>query len=315
MYDFNYLSSDSFDTNGDGIDDIWLSYVDTTGDGMEDTFVKATDYDGDGNPDSMTAYTDANGDGMYDLVVKTYDSDGDGQLDTSKVFTDQTGNGQPDGDPVIFSFNPDTGSFVPQPYAQPIGGTTVYDLDNFQPASDYPQDVTGDPRESMSYWECQGDTNRCALYSQKFVIEELTGQDVDIEEFADVAEQNGWFSEDGGTTFLNTNKMLDLYGVDNEMGFHKEISDIENCLDKGGRVIVSIDANQIWEGKDSDIFSPASGANHAVEVIGIDRTDPANPMVILNDSGSPYGKGEMIPLDIFESTWESGDCQMIECYP
>ena len=99
------------------------------------------------------------------------------------------------------------------------------------------------------------------------------------------------------------------------MSFHNSIDDIENCLNNGGKVIVSIDANEIWYGHDNNIFSPASSANHAVEVIGVDRSDPEHPMVILNDSGNPNGRGEMIPLDIFEATWGDGDSQMIACYP
>ena len=190
-----------------------------------------------------------------------------------------------------------------------------WELDNFDPnnVSNY-DSISGDPAKSMEVWECQGDTNRCALYSEKFVLEELTGNDIDIEEFVAVAKENNWFTEDGGTTFLNMNNMLDCYGIENEMSFHNSIADIEDCLNEGGKVIVSINADEIWHGSDNNIFAPESCANHAVEVIGVDRTDPNNPMVILNDSGSPYGKGEMIPLELFEGAWEVGDCQMVKCY-
>ena len=75
-----------------------------------------------------------------------------------------------------------------------------------------------------------------------------------------------------------------------------------------------MDSHEIWYGEDNNIFAPDSSSNHAVEVIGVDHSDPEHPMVILNDSGSPDGKGEMIPLDVFEGAWEDGDCQMISCY-
>lgn len=80
----------------------------------------------------------------------------------------------------------------------------------------------------MEEWEFQGDTNRCALYSQKFVIEELTGKDVPIEDIVDIATENGWFSEDSGTASLNMTKVLDAYGIENEMSFHNDIDDIKN---------------------------------------------------------------------------------------
>ena len=138
---------------------------------------------------------------------------------------------------------------------------------------------------------------------------------IEINEFVSVAEEKGWFSDDFGTTFLNTNKMLDYYGIENEMSFHNDIGDIEDCLNEGGRVIVAIDADEIWYGEGNDLFSPNSTANHAVEVIGIDYTDTEHPMVILNDSGSPNGRGEMIPLEDFMDAWKDGECQMIKCYP
>ena len=53
--------------------------------------------------------------------------------------------------------------------------------------------------------------------------------------------------------------------------------------------------------------------NHAVQVIGIDYSNPDEPMVILNDSGTPDGCGEMVPLDTFLDAWEDGNCQMITC--
>ena len=98
------------------------------------------------------------------------------------------------------------------------------------------------------------------------------------------------------------------------MSFHCTIQDIENCLNNGGKVIVSLDANEIWYGEDDNLFSPFSNANHAVQVIAIDRTDPSSPVVVLNDSGHENGKGSMIPMDVFLGAWEDGNCQMIECY-
>ena len=305
----------AIDTNHSGVVDTVIVYHDSTGDGNMDTVAKMHDYNQDGYIDSVNLHQDLNSDGQYEQLSKIYDSTGDGEIDTVDVYFDSNGTGHADGYQA-YSFDPSTGILIPTAAAgYEISGTYISELENFNPeAVTDPDAISGDPASSMEVWECQGPTNRCALYSEKFVIEELTEQDIDIEDFADVAKENGWFTEDGGTTFLNMNNMLDYYGIENEMTFHNNISDIENCLSNGGKVIVSIDCDEIWYGKENNIFSPESGANHAVEVIGVDRTDPENPMVILNDSGSPYGKGEMIPLDVFEGAWEEGNCQMIECY-
>jgi hypothetical protein len=61
-------------------------------------------------------------------------------------------------------------------------------------------------------------------------------------------------------------------------------------------------------------FAPGVDANHAVEVIGIDSSDPDNIMVILNDPGSPDGCGSMIPLEEFEDAWADSDNFMVTAY-
>lgn len=104
------------------------------------------------------------------------------------------------------------------------------------------------------------------------------------------------------------------YGIENEMSFHNDINDLRQCLENGGKVIVSVNSDEIWYGETDQLFVPVDGANHAVQVIGIDDSDPDNPMVILNDSGTPDGCGEMVPLDVFEDAWADGDCQMITCF-
>lgn len=308
---------EQLDTDNNGLADTAVIIQDTNMDGHPDVVVKAFDYNQDGQMDSVQTRVDTNGDGRFDFLEKDYDSTGDGMIDTVEVFHDLTGTGQPDTHEV-YAFDPQTGQLEPTWAAADfdLGGTVYTELPMFDPAQvTDPDSISGDPASSIEHWEFQGSTNRCALYSQKFVIEELTGEDINIEEFAEVAKENGWFTEEGGTTFLNMNKMLNYYGIDNEMKFHGSIEDIENCLNKGGRVIVSIDSDEIWKGETHDIFAPESSADHAVEVVGIDRSDPSHPMVILNDSGTPHGKGEMVPLEVFEQSWEDGNNQIITCYP
>lgn len=305
----------SYDTNHSGMVDMVIVLHDSTGDGNHDTIAKMFDYNQDEGIDSVRLHQDIDGDGNYEILAKSYDSTKDGQIDTIDLYVDFQGNGQPDIHNT-YDYDPFSGLLTPANAAGfEVGGTHIMDLENFDPQRvENPELISGNPEDAIEVWEYQGQTNRCALYSEKFVIEELTGHNINIEEFTDIAKQEGWFTEDGGTAFLNMNNMLDYYGIDNEMSFHKSIEDIENCLNNGGKVIVSIDSDEIWHGKDNNIFCPESSANHAVQVIGIDRNDPTNPIVILNDSGSPMGKGEMVPLHVFEGAWEQGNSQMIECY-
>lgn len=296
----------AIDTDNNFVNDMFIKEMDLNGDYLPDAIVKSFDYNQDGVIDSMSTFYDVDGDGEVDVLIKSHDSTGDGVLNHNDIYIN----------------NGSTPLFIPSDLqyginAQSEGeimGTYVDELDHFNPSTSDPDFVSGDPMSSMDVWECQGETNRCALYAQKFVIEELTGRHIDIEEFVKVAEENGWFSESGGTPFLNMCKMIDAYKLEHTMSFHCTIQDIENCLNNGGKVIVSLDANEIWYGEDDNLFSPFSNANHAVQVIAIDRTDPSSPVVVLNDSGHENGKGSMIPMDVFLGAWEDGNCQMIECY-
>lgn len=304
------------DTNNSGEMDEMLGEIDSDGDNVIDAVVKADDYNQDGDYDNMKVYSDTDNDGKIDTLEKHFDSDGDGVVDTTEIYVDETGDGTADIH-ELYDYDSDSDSVhLSGEYDEDYDYEVYYsEMDQYDPSTvSNPDMVLGNPEDSMDYWEYQGEDGPCALYAQMFVIEELSGQDIDIDAFVNEAYENGWY--DGvGTPILNMNQMLDYYGIDNEMGFNKSMDDIMDCLNDGGKVIVSVDADQIWYDKESDIFSPMSAPNHAVEVIGVDYSDPDNPMVILNDSGHPDGQGELVPLDVFESAWNEGDCQMIACYP
>lgn len=306
------------DTDGDGKPDLLEGPLDTDGDGLADAYVKIKDYDRDGNADNAKFYIDVDGDRQYEKVCIGHFND-DGTIHI-ELYEDTTGFGDASLAASVDCDPNESNDFNDSMYVDSISNAGVSfnnsGLAQFDPSNNDDVGVIGDPASAMEYWEPQGDTNRCALYSQKFIIEEFTGQKVDIDEFAREAEANGWFSEKQGTAFLNMDKMLDHYNIPHEVQFNRTIDDLEACFNKGGRAIVAIDSNELWYGENHNIFVPDRGANHAVEVIGIDRSDPTNPMVILNDSGNPDGGcGEMVPLEMFNNAWEDGDCQMIACYP
>ena len=336
------------DTDNNGVMDTYMSSADLDGDGYLESSMRAFDYNQDGNPDTMRLYSDLDYDGQANVMVEMHNNnDGSGVISTTDTYIDLTGSGTPDTIAHVEYIDTDGDGFpdmvheqydangdgtfdnentyaydpalapLPIDWQTPsygnISGTTFYELDNYDPANSNPDQVVGQLPDDLEVWECQGNTNRCALYSQKFVIEQLCpGTEVDIEEMEAIAEANGWY--DDGTQALNMDKMLEYYGLESEMSFNNELSDLQEALaDENSRVIVSIDADQIWSGSDLNIFSPETSANHAVEVVGIDYSDPENPMVILCDSGSPNGCGEMVPLDTFEDAWKAGDNQMVVC--
>lgn len=339
-----YLESVAVDTNHDGVFDSFVTELDSNGDGAIDTLVYENDYNQDGFIDDQKSYIDQTGDGMFDQVTVGYDTNGDGVLDHFETIIDtngdaqidcmvteelvDSGTGAPDtyivstdldadgsaDDVAVYGYDAENGLIFPLENLSFAENSGLPELEQFDPRLADPEDVCGDPASDMENWECQGNTNRCTLYSQKFVIEELTGQDVDIEQLVDISEENGWFTEETGGNALDMANVLKYYGLDPEMSYHNDIEDIRQCLKDGGKVIVSVDSGEIWYGETDQLFCPVDGADHAVQVIGIDYSDPSAPMVILNDSGSPNGCGEMVPLDVFVDAWEDGSCQMITCY-
>lgn len=311
------------------------------------------DYNQDGQIDMLKGYADTTGDGLFDVVTTLHGDNTDSPiLQTMDISIDQTGDQTPDvslhaeiidstgdGQPNIvemvmsdsygqeFSFEVPYDEYVAalgEDYSNSVPdlafNTSVFQANmigaaQFNPATANPDLVSGDPVVDMEHWEFQGPTGRCAIYAQKFVIEEAIGREVPIEELVAVAEEHGWFNEasGGGTTTLNMDKLLEYYGVESEMSFNNDINALEEALNSGKNVIVGVDSGQIWYGDPNNIFSPETQADHAVQVIGIDHTNPENPMVVLNDSGTPEGCGELVPLDVFENAWNAGDSQMIVC--
>lgn len=312
------------DYDRDGVPDNIQTYVDTDMDGNAEVHVNThNDMSGGSRTHYTDIYVDTDGDGQAEMSARQefIDTDGDGRPDVEHVWENNQGADPTAGeDQGELPYDPARDMAVAQdvlnlpPYdtAGPASGAAALGA-QYDPSQSDPDCVAGDPEAAMEHWECQGATQRCALFSQKFVIEELTGREIDIEEIVAVAEANGWFVDDGkgGTAALNMDKILEYYGVESRMYFDSDIDTMEEALRRGDKVIVAIQADQVWRGEDNNIFSPACTADHAVEVIAIDRTDPAHPMVVLNDSGIPDGRGEMVPLEVFENAWSTSDHQMV----
>lgn len=294
------LTEMQIDTDGDGIADSYASvqYTDSDGDGIFDTVIESIDYDGDGIADYslFTMEEDTDGDGIADVVHIGEDFDGDGVLDTLDSFADYDGDGI--WDPADGSaMDCDAPAYV-----------------NFDPNNSDDDGVIGDPAEAMDSWHWQETNSSCAVASQEFVLETLTGHEFSEAELRDLAEENGWYDPDGGTPMDDVGNILEHMGLTVHKSTGNDISDLEECLSNGGEVIVGVDSSELWEGESDDFFGPGMGADHAIQVIGIDRSNPGEPMVIINDSGCTNGCGAMVPLDVFMDAWEDSGCFMVEAY-
>ena len=313
------VTAQEIDVNGDGIMDgtLYVQNQDLDGDGIFETTIaeQEVDLNQDGMIDTIQTeiLSDTDGDGAADYYSLTaeQDTDGDGYSDYMSISEDYGADGVFDAVTEYVDADRD-GLWDPAGSAE--GGMPgVYDY-NYDPAASDPGSVIGDPEEAMDSWHPQESNDTCAVASQEFVLETLTGQEFTEQELRDLAEENGWYSPGGGTDAYATGNILEAMGLRVEKGEGNSIQDIEECLVNGGEVIVGVDSSELWVEPDGEMFGPGMQADHAIQVIGIDYSNPDQPMVIINDSGVGDGAGAMVPMDQFMDAWEDSNCFMVEAY-
>lgn len=298
------------DINGDGVADTLVieHFLDLDGDGTLETMQRElfTDLDGDQRVDSYSVFTaqDWDNDKQADYVMEGHDYDGDGILDDFQEAADQDGSG------ILTPLMPDG---LPDNSEVDSGDAPGY-VEFFDPHEASPDAVVGNPVEDMENWHPQETGSSCAVASQEFILEEISGLEFEEADLRDLAERNGWYDPNGGTPMDDVGNLLEHMGLQVERSQGNDIGDLEECLANGGKVIVGVDSGEIWYGEEDDAFGPGMGADHAIQVIGIDYSDPNEPMVIVNDSGAANGCGAMIPMDVFMDAWEDSGCFMVEAY-
>lgn len=315
------IDTQEIDTDGDGIvDSVQYTYgIDSDGDTVIDTIVVDIDFGIDGTIDFSQYGTDTNQDGILDVYGEAFmvDTDNDGILDSMVVSEDSNMDGVFDVSAIIdgsgnISYLDNVVSnqdglinvdIQPQGPEVSSYNTDGYDVDG----------VVGNPSEAMQSHHLQETGSSCAVASQEFVLEQITGQNYNESDLREFAEGMSWYSDQGGTPLYDVGNILASQGLMVQKDFGNTIDDIESCLANGGGVIVGVDGAELYDG-DDDAFGPGMDADHAVQVIGVDRTDADNPMVILNDPGIPNGAGVMIPMDDFMASWQDSDCFMVEAY-
>ncbi|WP_238014845.1 C39 family peptidase [Dactylosporangium sp. AC04546] len=184
-----------------------------------------------------------------------------------------------------------------------------------EPLPDHPHDddpaVVGEPAAAAEHWHMQERADTCAVASQEFILDELTGADHSEAQLTELAEAHGWYQPGGGTAMADVGNILEYFGVPVQREYGATFQDLQQALDGGQKVIVGVDSDEIWtpghdpdEPLDAYPGIPGQGADHAVQVTGVDYSDPAHPVVVLNDPGTPDGGGERVALEAFLDAWE-----------
>jgi len=91
-----------------------------------------------------------------------------------------------------------------------------------------------DSNADIDLWHLQHH-DTCAIVSQQFVLESLTGHSFSENELMKEAQEHGWYYPGGGTPPDHVGDLLKLHGIPIERGCGRSIEYLQSQLDQGYR--------------------------------------------------------------------------------
>lgn len=160
----------------------------------------------------------------------------------------------------------------------------------------------------------QGSTPSCAVRCQQIIMRDY-GIQIPQDELVDYAIEKGWYDPEDGTMTKNIGNLLETCGIGTHTSFDNSVYDLVKELESGHRVIVSVDADELWAEPGSDewkFFQQMKSPNHAIVVAGarIDPLHPENSTVIITDPG----RGDVFieyKMEHFVHAWQDSDFYMM----
>ncbi len=162
--------------------------------------------------------------------------------------------------------------------------------------------IVGD-LEDVENWHPQAESMSCAVSVQELIAEQLLDKEISEAAVIDFAEWAGWYDPVEGTAMDNTGNVLEVMGLEVERTYGTTVSDLLQALAEGEKIICAVDNMSLVDPRFAGI--PGRKANHAVQLVAIDFSDPENPQVILNDTGVENGQGIRHDLDVFMAAWKT----------
>ena len=279
-------------------DDIFSMLGD--GSGLEDTFLSEQDI-------VQTDTVSSSDLEKLDFFASSFDTNFS-SLENSWQF-----HHSPDTQPIESDFSLEESTFIPN--REGISETLVEgevwhqpdpeNLEFFWSSAQF--EGVGDPVEDAQFWQEQTSGTSCAVVAQMGVYESMTGVNLPEDAVCQIAEVNGWYDPYSGTQPDALGKVLNAFGVSTEASYDATLVDIADALERGEKVIVALDANEIWE----PLREPLDGTpveqpdgGHAVWVTGIETHADGNVTIILNDSGIPDGRMKAVDAMDFLNAWQ-----------
>ena len=169
----------------------------------------------------------------------------------------------------------------------------------------------GDPAAAAPYWRYQHQQD-CGLMAVADVIGQLNGREpsqIGMELrgiFTRSESHRGDVYFFDGTSPQDMVLLLQKHGIQSDLTTGNTLGTLEQDLAGGHKVIAALNAETIWNYPAGQ--GQRTAPDHAVVVTGVDTG--AN-VVHLNDSGTPDGRNEQIPLATFSQAWETSNDLLI----
>jgi hypothetical protein len=169
----------------------------------------------------------------------------------------------------------------------------------------------GDPQAAAPYWRYQHQQD-CGLMAVADVIGQLNGREpsqIGMElrgVFTKSQSHRGDVYHFDGTSPQDMVLLLQKHDIQSDLTTGNSMGTLEQDLAGGHKVIAALNAETIWNypAGDGDRTTP----DHAVVVTGVDT---GTNTVHLNDSGTPDGRDEQIPMATFSQAWRASDDLLI----
>lgn len=172
------------------------------------------------------------------------------------------------------------------------------------------ENISGDIVNDIPLWHNQLEDNSCAVACQDFILRGSGKDTVSEQQLIDEGRDLGIYHDDG--TYCNDIGLLaEYHGMERKMLYNADLEQIENIHESGGKVIAVISSLKMAY---PNVFG-FWRSDHAVEVIGIDRNDPDDVRVILNDPGREDGRGLSVPEKVFVKAWKTSQKSLVALYP
>ncbi|MCB9660509.1 MAG: hypothetical protein H6726_22890 [Sandaracinaceae bacterium] len=166
--------------------------------------------------------------------------------------------------------------------------------------------LVGTPDLDAAYWHHQEGESSCAVVSQGSVLASLTGEHFSEQQLAWEATQMGSFDPVCGTPPTAVGDLLEAHHVPVDRLVGAKVGDLYRALQIGEKVIVGLDANEIWfpdHGAAGEV-AELPDAGHAVCITGFEMSEDGQLSVIMNDSGVPDGAGRRVAMMDFKNAWD-----------